>query len=110
MLSTVPYQCVKTTKSVIGGDAHFTWIDESFLLDHEVAPWQELPLWLPESHPLNTSANNRAVGAGLIFRPLENTIHTTWDYLRDHPDKATLDTATLGADKEIALLREWRNK
>lgn len=25
-----------------------TWTDEQFVLDHQIQPWTEMPLWIPE--------------------------------------------------------------
>ena len=32
-------------------DAKATSVDEDFLLDRDVVPWMELPLWMPEDDP-----------------------------------------------------------
>jgi 2'-hydroxyisoflavone reductase len=35
-------------RRVSGSDARFVWADDAFLKEHEVGPWVEMPLYLPE--------------------------------------------------------------
>ena len=98
-------------KVVRGSDASFTWVSEEFLLQEKVAAWSEMPLWMPEEaapHLKGFMFINcaKAVGAGLSFRPLNDTIKDTltW-YEANRPNeelKAGIDT-----DKEQRLLRKW---
>src|SRR5690606_11168833 len=34
-------------KDALGADARFTWADREFLAAHEVAPWSQMPVWVP---------------------------------------------------------------
>ena len=56
--------------------ADVTWVSDEFLHEHEVGPWLELPLWLPdpEWQGMHAADVSRAVAAGLRFRPLAETI------------------------------------
>ena len=74
-------------------DARFTFVDERFLEAQGVAPWQQLPLWVPTDSPnkcfLMVSID-RALKAGLTFRPVAVTAIDTirWntnDRPKDHP-------------------------
>ena len=102
-----------TCRDVSGSDARVTWVAEQFLLDHEVQPWMQLPLWVPESDPANAgfSAVNchKAIAAGLTFRPLADTVRDTlaWDATRpsDHPWRAGITR-----DREAELLHAWHNQ
>lgn len=102
-----------------GSDARFTWVDEEFLLEHGVEPWSELPLWLPESGGthlyFHRAAIDRALAAGLTFRPLAETVRDTLDWQRSTegrplPAKSgvALPDTSLGADREAELLAQWR--
>jgi 2'-hydroxyisoflavone reductase len=67
-------------RAITGSDAHFTWVEDSFLLEHEVAPYTELPLWLPDAaggYPAIDFA--RATAAGLTHRPIGDTIRAVLD-------------------------------
>lgn len=102
-------------REAMGGTAEFTWVDEDFLLEREVAPWTELPLWLPESTAA-TLDNRKAVAAGLTCRPiLESAIDTRdalaradvfWPATARWSGETERDVG-LSAEKEEALLREW---
>jgi|SRR5579862_630303 2'-hydroxyisoflavone reductase len=62
-------------------DGEFTlrWVDDQVLLDAGVGPWMELPLWMPgpEWAGLLDVDISRALAAGLVFRPLEETARDT---------------------------------
>ena len=42
-------ELLNTCKKVTNSDAAFVWVDESFMNEHKVQPWTEMPLWLPET-------------------------------------------------------------
>lgn len=93
------------------GDASFTWVSDDFLLQEKVAPWSEMPLWMPEEAAPHLKGFmfincNKAVASGLSFRPLNDTIRDvlTWRETNRLNDelKAGIDT-----DKEQTLLRKW---
>jgi 2'-hydroxyisoflavone reductase len=112
-------EVVDTCARVAGTDASFTWVDEEFLLAHEVEPWMELPLWVPESDPeaayfLRVDVS-RATAAGLTFRPLEETVADTlaWVSASDEPATGTVampgvEGVGIDPEKERRLLEEWR--
>ncbi len=62
-------------RTITGSDARFTWVDDAFLLAEDVAPYTDLPLWLPDAvggYPEIDVA--RATAAGLTLRPIGETI------------------------------------
>lgn len=67
-------------RRVSGSDARFVWASDEFLAEHGVAPWTDMPLYLPKTdeylHFFDVSVE-RAVEAGLTFRPLAETIADT---------------------------------
>ncbi|THG33526.1 NAD-dependent epimerase/dehydratase family protein [Naasia lichenicola] len=88
------------------------WVDEDLLLSAGVAPWIELPIWLPqgEDHQaMHESDVSTAVAAGLRHRPLQETVADTWSWLRSIGGAAPqrMDRPVLGLDpeKEAAILR-----
>jgi len=102
-------EVLETSRAVAGSDASITWVPEDFLLERGVEPWSELPLWVPdteEHYGFHRTNIDRALDAGLTFRPLEDTIRDTltWDATRppDHDMRAGLTP-----DRETELLREW---
>jgi 2'-hydroxyisoflavone reductase len=98
---------LEATRGALGGDARFTWVDEQFLLEREVAPWVELPVWVPEEmSALHRTRNSRALAAGLRLRPIEATVRDTHAWMQGNPDKAA-PQGTLTREREQELLREW---
>jgi len=96
------------SKDVSRSDARFTWMAEPFLLAHDVKPWTEVPLWIQrkDNEGFHTSNVNKAIAAGLTFRPLAETIRDTlaWHSRRpaDHEWRNGLKP-----DKEQTLLAAW---
>ena len=104
-METVLEKC----RTVSDSDATITWVSESFLLEEKVAPWSELPLWVPEAPPpymkgLISINCDKAIAAGLTLRPLDETIADvlTWKQSNHEGLKAGMDAA-----KEQLLLRKW---
>jgi 2'-hydroxyisoflavone reductase len=98
-------------KAVSRSDATFTWASEDFLLKNEVAAWSEMPLWLPEEAAPHMKGfmfitSDKAVGAGLSFRPLSHTIRDTLSWYQTNRLHEELK-AGIGIDKEKQLLRKW---
>jgi len=75
------------------------------LLQQEVEPWIEMPLWLP--HPnwagVLRISNAKAVSAGLEHRPTTDTISSVLDWLSAAPGAKV---AGLAGDRESALLQK----
>ncbi|MFF3760552.1 NAD-dependent epimerase/dehydratase family protein [Streptomyces sp. NPDC002185] len=72
--------CVRAT----GSDAELRWTEPEALLAAGVAPWTELPVWLPPGElydALHTADVSRAVAAGLRCRPVDETAADTWAWL-----------------------------
>lgn len=97
--------------AVAGSDARLTWVSEEYLLGAGVAPWSELPLWVPEkdSAGFSTVDCGRAIAAGLTFRSLAETIRDTlaWDAARAHDAPPG---AGISREREAELLRGWHER
>lgn len=100
-------EMLETCRRASGLDMRFTWIDEAFLLANGVAPWSELPLWLPEAeNAVMAVAYQRAIAAGLAFRPLAETVQDTLAWLRTDRITADGDLASVQMRAGMALARE----
>ena len=103
----------------VGGDATFTWIDDEFLKDKDLAD-NQFPLYAPPSgktagfHRCNIG---RAIGKGLKFRPLPDTAKVTLDWYRSLPAELQTKIAPqfaknpkgeLWIEKEKSLLAAWQ--
>jgi 2'-hydroxyisoflavone reductase len=76
-------QILRTCRTVIDSEAEFTWVSEEFLRNEQVPLFDALPFWIPESlNGLMAVSVDRALDAGLSFRPLAETIHDTWRWIR----------------------------
>ena len=58
-------------------------MSEAHLIEQQVAPWSELPLWLPTNDPAYRGFNRvdlgRAAAAGLRTRALRETVTAVMD-------------------------------
>jgi 2'-hydroxyisoflavone reductase len=99
-------------REVSGSDARFNWLPEPFLAESKVGPWMELPLWVPrESEMLGFDAVSveRAVAAGLRFRPITETIRDTLSWAATLPPDR-MRRAGLDPAKEAEILRRWNER
>ena len=94
-------------------DASFTWVNEDFLLKENVTAWGDMPLWLPEDAAPHLRGfmfinSDKAISAGLKYRPLENTLLDTLEWYRTARVNEKL-TAGIDSDREVNVLRKWHN-
>jgi 2'-hydroxyisoflavone reductase len=79
---------LETCKQVSGSDAEFKWASVEFLNEHNVAPWSDLPAWIPDDEEHQGFARmdvSKAINAGLKFRPLEDTVRDTLEWANTRP-------------------------
>jgi 2'-hydroxyisoflavone reductase len=96
---------VDAAKRVAGSTANAVLVDDAFLTAHEVGEWMELPLWVdPGSDGWQRFLEvdvSRAVGAGLAFRPLDDTVAATLEHAE------LVDDVGLTPQRERELLEAW---
>jgi 2'-hydroxyisoflavone reductase len=102
-------QLLNTARDVGQSAAKFVWASEQFLLEQEVAPWSEIPLWLPGEAGWSQVNIDRALAAGLTFRPLADTMRDTLSWSQAHPQPDPLP-AGLNRERETQLLKAWRER
>jgi len=97
------------------GDANPVWVSDEFLVEHEVEPFSELPLWIPEDGAAFFQASvAKAVAAGLRFRPLDVTVRDTLSWAQQAGEQLVTDRglrqgrAGLDPAKEAELLTACR--
>jgi 2'-hydroxyisoflavone reductase len=65
------------------------WVEEAELLQFNVVPWTGLPLWIPSSETamagLQQVDGSRAAEAGLVCRPLLNSLEDTLEWMVTEP-------------------------
>ncbi|GCF09556.1 NAD-dependent epimerase/dehydratase family protein [Dictyobacter arantiisoli] len=99
---------LQAAASIIGSDTHYTWVSEEFLTEKGIQPWTELPLWTLREwgNSLNAASSQKAIAAGLTFRPLAQTLLDTLAWDTANP-AFPVKNKTLTPEKEAALLQEW---
>lgn len=100
---------LETCKRVSGSDANFVWASEAFIEEHDIAPWSEFPLWVPESESrgLSMVSNARAQAAGLEFKPIEEIVSETLEWARTRPSDYEM-RAGLKPEREAELLKKLK--
>jgi 2'-hydroxyisoflavone reductase len=101
-------------KNVSVSDASFTWVNENFLLQENVAAWSEMPLWLPEEAAPHLKGfmfidSAKAVNAGLTFRSLTDTVGDTLTWHKTNCVDTRLK-AGIDPDREKILLNKWHER
>jgi 2'-hydroxyisoflavone reductase len=96
--------CVEVT----GAAAELVWTDAAWLTERGIREWTELTLWRT---PQGTWAvdGNRAATAGLVCRPLRETVADTWQWLGTERPVAHERQGEHGLDpgREAELLAAW---
>jgi 2'-hydroxyisoflavone reductase len=93
-------------------DRRWTWVDQEFLAEHDVDPWdgpRSLPVWLPQPEYawLMSVDVEASYAAGLRTRPLTDTARDTLAWLRGEPDAPV---AGLDRTAEAEVLAAWRTR
>jgi len=98
--------------AAIHADAQLTWVPADFLEAQKVAPWTDMPVWVPgrgDSAGFAKRSTRNALAKGLTFRPLAITASDTLDWFKQQPaDRQTTLKAGLSPAREAALLSRWR--
>ena len=99
---------LETSKAISGSDAQFHWVEEAFLLEKGVQPWQEMPLWVGDDPSMAGFAYfnvNKAIADGLTFRPLDVTVRDTLAWAATRPEDHQW-RAGISREREAKLLEE----
>jgi len=98
--------------TAIHSDARITWVPKDFLEARKVAPWSDMPVWVPgqgDSAGFAKRSIRNAVAAGLTFRPLAITATDTLDWFKQQPpDRQAKLRAGLSPAREHELLSAWK--
>jgi 2'-hydroxyisoflavone reductase len=72
-----------------GSDANLVWVDPEVIEEAGIEPWIELPVWIPpygEGASMHDGDVSAIYAAGLVCRPVEETVADTWRWLQDEGD------------------------
>jgi 2'-hydroxyisoflavone reductase len=100
--------------SAIHADAHPVWVPTDFLAAEKVAPWSDMPVWIPgqgETMGFARRSIRKAIDAGLTFRPLDLTAADTLAWFKQQPpERQAKLKAGLTAAREQEVLAKWKAK
>jgi 2'-hydroxyisoflavone reductase len=103
-------------EGVGAADPKLTWVPAEFLDQEKVAPWQDMPVWIPATGDMagsGTLSNARAVAKGLRFRPVPETAKATLDWVNglDAETRTQVTSrAGLKPEREAEVLTAWRDR
>ncbi len=106
-------EVITACNAAAGNKANPVWVDWKFLEKNEVAPWQDMPMWIPNEGDevgFGTNSNARALKAGIRFRPVGETAKDTLAWLDTLPEdqRKKVRSSGIKRDKEDKLLAEWK--
>jgi 2'-hydroxyisoflavone reductase len=81
-------ELLDVANAVTGGHAELRWTAPEVIAAAGVAPWTQLPIWLPpgDDHDfMHRGDVGRALAAGLRLRPVRETVADTWSWVRTLP-------------------------
>jgi 2'-hydroxyisoflavone reductase len=94
--------------------AAFTWVNANFLEEQKVAPWSDMPVWIPpkgEEGGGGQISNQKALAKGLTFRPLGDTARDTLAWFKSQSaERQSKLKAGLSAERETEVLAAWHKK
>ncbi|HEX3867568.1 MAG TPA: NAD-dependent epimerase/dehydratase family protein, partial [Gemmatimonadaceae bacterium] len=105
-------------KAVTTAGAQFTWVPADFLAEQKIRGWSNMPVWVadrPDNVAFSRRSIDKALAAGLTFRPLAVTAKDTLDWNKTRSPEA-LDTLSQGkiagisAQREAEVLAAWKAK
>jgi 2'-hydroxyisoflavone reductase len=111
-------EVLETCRRTANPGARLHWVEAEFLLEREVVEFQDLPLWVVHSEwsGLMGVDVSKAVGAGLRFRPLVETVRDTLRWLQENPgwrpsrkQGVQIPPPGLSIEREAFLLEEWKS-
>lgn len=98
-------------RATVDNDISFTWVPADFLAKHEVQEWMHMTVWVPptgEYAGFSSTNIDRAIAAGLTFRPLSDTAVATMEYWNSLPaEKRENPRAGCPAELEQKVLKAW---
>ena len=99
-------------RAVTTTGAQFTFVPADFLEAQKVAPWGDMPVWVPgqgESEGFSRISVAKAVAAGLTFRPLATTAADTLTWFHTQPveRQATIKSG-IKPEREAEVLGAWK--
>lgn len=105
---------LKAVIAATGSDANLVWADPEVIEAADIQGWTELPVWVPpvgEAASLHDGDVSAIYAAGLVCRPVEETVAGTWSWLQVEgypPARPGRPRHGLDPDRERAVLASLR--
>jgi 2'-hydroxyisoflavone reductase len=105
---------LEAIKAANKSNANFTWVNADFLEAQKVAPWSDIPVWVPprgEEGGMGRISIQRALSKGLTFRPLAETARDTLAWFKAQPaERQAKLKAGFSLEREAEVLAAWHKK
>ena len=108
--STTMGRLLDAARAVTGSDAQLVWVAPEAVEAAGIAPWTEMPIWVPptgEFAGLHNGNVKAAMREGLTCRPVEETVADTWAWLQaegDPPQREDRPQHGISPAREAAAL------
>ena len=107
-------EMVNGIKTALTSEAKLTWVNAEFLEAQKVAPWSDMPVWMPprgEAGGMSRTNIKRALADGLTFRPLADTARDTLSWFKSRPtERQAKLKAGIKPERETEVLAAWHKK
>jgi len=107
-------EMINGIKGALKAKANLTWVNTDFLEQQKVAPWSDMPVWIPprgEEAGGNQVSNKRAIAKGLTFRPLIETARDTLAWFKaQSQDRQSHLKAGVTPEHEAEVLAAWHKQ
>jgi 2'-hydroxyisoflavone reductase len=104
-------ELLRTSKDVSKSDARFTWVPADFLAEQKVAPWSDMPVWVPATGDdigFGQVSTQKAAAKGLTHRPAADTVRDTLNWFATLPEERRSKLrAGISAEREQEVLKAW---
>lgn len=105
-------ELLAAARDTLAPASELLWVDEAFLLEQGVAPWSELPVWLPLAQSgVHRVDITRALDTGLQCRPWAQTLRDTAAWAATAappaPGGPLRPPVGLAPERETALRAAW---
>lgn len=101
-------------RAVTTAGAQLNFVASDFLREQGVAPWSDLPVWVPGQGEMAGFARvsyRKAKEAGLTFRSLATTAMDTWAWWQTLPrERQQKLRSGLSLEREAEVLQRWKTR
>ncbi|MEH6416644.1 SDR family oxidoreductase [Pseudomonas sp. CGJS7] len=105
---------LRESQRASGKKSSVTWVPADFLEAQKVKPWSDMPTWIPASGEyagFGRTSVSKAQAAGLVYRPLRETVRDTLLWWRALPaERRAKLKAGLSAEREAEVLKAWHER